>query len=75
MRTSPMPSPTICMPVTSPSARAGRGESSTWALTAQATCWRWVVERDDGTELAIHALRMRKRYEALLPRSQEHDDG
>lgn len=34
-----------------------------------------VVERDDGTELAIHALRMRKRYEALLPRSQEHDDG
>jgi hypothetical protein len=31
------------------------------------------VERDDGTELAIHAMRMRKRYEPLLPRSQEHD--
>lgn len=33
-----------------------------------------VLERDDGTELAIHAMRMRKRYEAQLPRSGD-DDG
>jgi hypothetical protein len=25
------------------------------------------VERDDGTELAIHAMRMRSSYRALLP--------
>jgi hypothetical protein len=27
-----------------------------------------VIERDDGTALAIHAMRMRRRYGALLPR-------
>lgn len=34
-----------------------------------------VIERDDGTELVIHTMRMRKRYEGLLLRSKEHDDG
>lgn len=33
-----------------------------------------IVERDDGTELAIHAMRMRKRYEALLPPVGGHAD-
>lgn len=27
-----------------------------------------VVERDDGTELAIHAMKMQRHYEELLPR-------
>jgi hypothetical protein len=26
-----------------------------------------VIERDDGTELAIHAMKMRRGYEELLP--------
>ena len=33
-----------------------------------------VVERDDGTELAIHAMRMRTRYRTLLPTRREHYD-
>ncbi|MEX2620454.1 MAG: hypothetical protein WD250_09555 [Egibacteraceae bacterium] len=34
-----------------------------------------VVERDDGSELAIHVMRMRRRYEALLPfgRGRHHE--
>jgi hypothetical protein len=32
-----------------------------------------VIERDDGTELAIHAMKMRRKYEQLLPR--EFTDG
>lgn len=31
-----------------------------------------VVERDDGTELAIHAMRMRTRYQSLLPGQGRH---
>lgn len=31
-----------------------------------------VVERDDGTELVIHAMRMRKGYEAYLPPAGGH---
>ena len=27
-----------------------------------------VIERDDGTELAIHAMKMQHKYEYLLPR-------
>jgi hypothetical protein len=30
-----------------------------------------VVERDDGAEMAIHAMKMRRQYEALLPRGTE----
>jgi hypothetical protein len=29
-----------------------------------------VIERDDGSELAIHAMKMRQRYEHLLPRER-----
>jgi hypothetical protein len=34
-----------------------------------------VVERDGGRELAIHTMRMRTRYGALLPEDREHGDG
>jgi hypothetical protein len=34
-----------------------------------------VVERDDGTELAIHAMKMRRGYEVLLSRRERRSDG
>ena len=30
-----------------------------------------VIARDDGSELAIHAMRMRKSYRSLLPRQED----
>ena len=33
-----------------------------------------VVERDDGSELAIHAMRMRPKYQPLLPQPGQHDE-
>lgn len=34
-----------------------------------------VIERDDGTELAIHAMKMRPKYESLIPPGEESSDG
>jgi hypothetical protein len=34
-----------------------------------------VIERDDGSELAIHAMTMRSRYKALLHRQMGQTDG
>jgi hypothetical protein len=34
-----------------------------------------VLERDDGSELAIHAMKMRGLYEQLLPREGGAQDG
>lgn len=33
-----------------------------------------VLERDDGSELAIHAMKMRKVYEPLLPPHGSYED-
>lgn len=32
-----------------------------------------VLERDDGSELVIHAMKMRPRYAELLPAQEGHD--
>lgn len=32
------------------------------------------VQREDGSEVAIHAMQMRRTYEALLPRKGRNDD-
>lgn len=33
-----------------------------------------VIERDDGSELAIHAMKMWTRYQRLLPGNRKQDD-
>lgn len=34
-----------------------------------------MIERDDGSELTIHAMKMRQKYEELLPDPRWPDDG
>lgn len=43
-----------------------RRASCTSGRTSPGTCWVVVIERDDGTDLEIHAMPMRKQYEELL---------
>jgi hypothetical protein len=73
--TTPTSSMSSSTPSTSATTVRSRISSSTSArIGREGSSKLWVVERHDGSEVAIHAMKMRARYEPLLRGSEVADD-